>query len=266
MRTNIAIAGFSIAFALASLAGLAPAHADVYAWESTGNDDFGRLDLTTGVYTSRGNTGFLFSGLGAYGGVVYGGAEASAGFYSVNTSNGAATLIGNSGEAYEDTGSTTSGVYEFGKDDYLYRVNVATGATTQVGYLNIPISGVLGMSSSGPTLFISQDSNLYSINTTTAAATLVGTTTGATFGAMVYIGGVYYGGNEFPQNQVTTFNPLTAAVTFGPNETGAPSDFWGLAPTSAVPETSTWAMLLLGFAGVGFMAYRRKSKPALMAA
>ena len=33
-----------------------------------------------------------------------------------------------------------------------------------------------------------------------------------------------------------------------------------------VPEPSTWAMMLLGFAGVGFMAYRRKSKPALSAA
>ena len=33
-----------------------------------------------------------------------------------------------------------------------------------------------------------------------------------------------------------------------------------------VPEASTWAMMILGFAGVGFMAYRRKSKPALMAA
>jgi hypothetical protein len=33
-----------------------------------------------------------------------------------------------------------------------------------------------------------------------------------------------------------------------------------------VPEPSTWAMMILGFAGVGFMAYRRKSKPALMAA
>jgi PEP-CTERM motif len=36
--------------------------------------------------------------------------------------------------------------------------------------------------------------------------------------------------------------------------------------TSDVPEPSTWAMMLLGFAGVGFMAYRRKSKPASMAA
>lgn len=32
---------------------------------------------------------------------------------------------------------------------------------------------------------------------------------------------------------------------------------------AAVPEPSTWAMMMLGFAGVGFMAYRRKSKPAL---
>ena len=30
--------------------------------------------------------------------------------------------------------------------------------------------------------------------------------------------------------------------------------------TTAVPEPSTWAMLILGFAGVGFMAYRRKSQ------
>jgi hypothetical protein len=35
---------------------------------------------------------------------------------------------------------------------------------------------------------------------------------------------------------------------------------------SAVPEPSTWAMMLLGFAGIGFMGYRRKSKPALLAA
>ena len=37
------------------------------------------------------------------------------------------------------------------------------------------------------------------------------------------------------------------------------------APVAAVPEPTTWAMLLVGFAGVGFMAYRRKSRPALMA-
>jgi len=35
---------------------------------------------------------------------------------------------------------------------------------------------------------------------------------------------------------------------------------------AAVPEPSTWAMMILGFAGVGFVAYRRKSTPGLMAA
>jgi fibro-slime domain-containing protein len=32
---------------------------------------------------------------------------------------------------------------------------------------------------------------------------------------------------------------------------------------SAVPEPSTWAMMILGFCGVGFMAYRRKSQGSL---
>lgn len=32
---------------------------------------------------------------------------------------------------------------------------------------------------------------------------------------------------------------------------------------SAVPEPSTWAMMILGFFGVGFMAYRRKNQAAL---
>ena len=31
----------------------------------------------------------------------------------------------------------------------------------------------------------------------------------------------------------------------------------------SVPEPATWAMMIIGFAGVGFIAYRRKLKPAL---
>lgn len=37
-----------------------------------------------------------------------------------------------------------------------------------------------------------------------------------------------------------------------------------LTPTvTAVPEPSTWAMLILGFAGVGFMAYRRNRQDSV---
>jgi hypothetical protein len=41
---------------------------------------------------------------------------------------------------------------------------------------------------------------------------------------------------------------------------------FSLEGVNAVPEPSTWAMMILGFCGLGFMAYHRKSKPALMAA
>ena len=39
-----------------------------------------------------------------------------------------------------------------------------------------------------------------------------------------------------------------------------------VAPTPAVPEASTWAMMILGFAGVGLMAYRRRNQNATLAA
>ena len=35
---------------------------------------------------------------------------------------------------------------------------------------------------------------------------------------------------------------------------------------TAVPEPSTWAMMILGFAGVGYLAYRRRNQAALAAA
>jgi hypothetical protein len=36
--------------------------------------------------------------------------------------------------------------------------------------------------------------------------------------------------------------------------------------TAAVPEASTWAMMLIGFAGLGYAAVRRKSAPRAIAA
>jgi hypothetical protein len=54
---------------------------------------------------------------------------------------------------------------------------------------------------------------------------------------------------------------------FGPQAALAPAAYLTLETSvAAVPEPSTWAMMILGFAGVGFVAYRRKSKPALTAA
>jgi hypothetical protein len=46
----------------------------------------------------------------------------------------------------------------------------------------------------------------------------------------------------------------------------ANTNFNGTYSISAVPEPSTWAMMILGFAGVGFMTYRRRNQAALRAA
>jgi hypothetical protein len=54
---------------------------------------------------------------------------------------------------------------------------------------------------------------------------------------------------------VTNNDPLT--LYYG-RQNGTPSILE--VSVSAVPEPSTWAMMILGFAGVGFMAYRRKQK------
>jgi hypothetical protein len=76
----------------------------------------------------------------------------------------------------------------------------------------------------------------------------------------------------------TTFTPMIAAsYDFALNFQGdgnTAADFvvdnvsvaHSASVTAAVPEASTWAMLLIGFAGIGFMGYRRKAQPALMVA
>jgi hypothetical protein len=73
---------------------------------------------------------------------------------------------------------------------------------------------------------------------------------------------------NFNQLHSFSFNPQVGSNTLVVRltDTGPPTAFRIDGFAGAVPEPSTWAMMVLGFAGVGFMAYRRKSKPALMAA
>ena len=77
------------------------------------------------------------------------------------------------------------------------------------------------------------------------------------------------GNNLDPGGYIFKFDPTAGNFTSLKFETGQTAfefAFTANATTfnSAVPEPSTWAMMILGFAGVGFMAYRRKSNgPAL---
>jgi hypothetical protein len=72
-----------------------------------------------------------------------------------------------------------------------------------------------------------------------------------------------FGANSFFQSGLNTleFDVVNYAQNGG-NPSGLNVQFL----TAAVPEPSTWAMMILGFLGVGFVAYRRKSGMALRVA
>jgi hypothetical protein len=52
----------------------------------------------------------------------------------------------------------------------------------------------------------------------------------------------------------------TYTVPLGLNDSGQIVGIY----VNAVPEPSTWAMMILGFCGLGFMAYRRKQNGAAL--
>lgn len=71
---------------------------------------------------------------------------------------------------------------------------------------------------------------------------------------------------SFDQNVVSIFSPLgneTFTWLYDPNTRAPPSVVVAIA---TVPEPSTWAMIILGFAGVGFLAYRRRNRSAAFVA
>ena len=72
-----------------------------------------------------------------------------------------------------------------------------------------------------------------------------------------FAGWTAFGANTFFQTGVNTleFDLVNYAQAGGGNPAGINVQFL----TAAVPEPSTWAMMILGFLGVGFVAYRRKS-------
>jgi hypothetical protein len=185
--------------------------ADVLAYEVTGTDNFGLLDLNTGAFTLRGNTGTLLSGLGVAGGTIYGGTFGGSTLYSVNTANGGLTAVGTSGMQYYGMGSTTSGIYALDPSGNLWSVNPSNAQTTEIGSTGLTLAGIWGVSTNSSGLYVTLNSNVYSINTATGTAALIGNT-GLSFGALVSVDGVLYAGAN-PADQVYQLDTSTGAKT-----------------------------------------------------
>jgi uncharacterized protein (TIGR03437 family) len=211
----------------------------------------GIVDLNTGVFTLIGNMGSGgYDGLAVANGVLY--TEQNGLLYSVNTSNANLTLIGGlTGNNLSTFGSTTTGLYGLAPTgsasvETLFSINPETGAMTAIGPIGasaIPngtgFYATLSVGSS--TLYMENNGNLYSINTTTGAATQVGTTDNHDYVSTVPLfenGTVYAGYGP----GIGTINVTTGQITPGSALSGGPGSLVGLAP-DPVPAGTPPVML-----------------------
>lgn len=70
-------------------------------------------------------------------------------------------------------------------------------------------------------------------------------------------------GNQTSDQTNRYVNFVFTGESFGAVQSTSPAlEVDNLAIAGAVPEASTWAMIFLGFLGLGFMGYRKSSKPS----
>jgi hypothetical protein len=85
-----------------------------------------------------------------------------------------------------------------------------------------------------------------------------------TFAFTDLIGGTHTGNLQAFTNAPFFVDPIASFQNAA--GTAFSIDITGPSNTPPVPETSTWAMMILGFAGIGFMAYRRKQNGSALRA
>ncbi len=199
----------------------------------------GIIDLKTGSFTLIGNMGSGgYDGLAVANGVLY--TEQNGLLYSVNTSNASLTLIGGiNGNNLATFGSTTTGLYGLAGTGSnvvatLFSINPQTGAITAIGPIGASVipngqGSYAKLSVGSSTLYMEFQSNLYTINTTTGAATQVGTTdrNGYLTSVPLFENGTYYSGSG---SVIGTINVTTGQITPGSALSGGPGSLVGLAP------------------------------------
>jgi PEP-CTERM motif-containing protein len=125
-------------------------------------------------------------------------------------------------------------------------------ASEQSGVASLPLGNKPGLSGSfNPSQFS------ISVSGSSALEVGVGQQIAIEMTVDASAGGTYSGSasaylDPFYSFDASLANPQDFSIIFSPGFSNGPL-------TGSVPEPSTWAMILLGFAGLGFMAHRRKS-------
>jgi hypothetical protein len=247
------------------------------------------LDPSTGaVISTVGPIGFAVTGMSfsPSTGVLYGvtapRGSAPRDLITINPATGAGSLVGPlSGVSMDDIAFARDGTL-FGwsgriSGSSLYRINLATGAATNVGPSGIKDVGVgFGIAPSGVPFLAAAGASgaLRTVDPTTGAVTTVATLSGAPFptgsiDAFAFEGSGMLLGVNLAENGpgtgapldatfLVTVNPTTGAITpLGP--TVPALDALAVGPSIFVPEPSTFALVGIGAAGlVGWRRWKKR--------
>jgi hypothetical protein len=181
--------------------------------------------------------------------------------YTVNPKSGAVNPVGPSSIIYWHLGSTTTGVYAAGWPAgtniqsnpplSFYSIDPRTGAATLIGPFGLaPGFYSQSFSTGSPTLYFADYENLYSIDTNSGKATVIGGTSGIIPQGLTYVNGKLYAAYNSP-NVVSMLDPASGAVTMSANITSGVG-ISGLAPVT--PPVSPQILSQFAFGGGWYSA------------
>jgi hypothetical protein len=241
--------------------------------------EFGTLDLATGDFTSIGtlnpSSGAEIVGMG-FGpdGNLYGldFIQPNANLYQIDITNANSTLVGAiDHSAYGASTDAAGKVYALSQDDnaLFYTLDPPSRTTTVVGPTGLAGFFLAAVDAGGSQFFAGAPNpttgtvNLYSIDTTTGAATLVGDT-GFPVSSGLFVGDTLYG-FDLNVSAIFTIDTNTGAATQVATYNLPNGDFITAAAapalqTTPVPEPPALALATIGV--VGTLGYRWVRKRA----
>jgi hypothetical protein len=183
--------------------------------------------------------------------------------YTVNAASGALNTVGTTSIVFFALGSTTTGLYALGwtagadtrANPTLYSIDPRTAAVRQIGQNGQPSvsPGFYGwtLSTGSSTLYFADYENLYSIDTHSGNATVIGGT-GLVVQGLAFENGKLYAITNSP-GQVWTLDTSSGAATLSANVTGMNIPYLGaIAPITA--PTSPQILSQFAFGGGWYSA------------
>ena len=192
----------------------------IFDAESVFSSTFGTLDANTGVFTQISTADPAVAGLGEVGGVLYGSDYESTGqLYSINQFTGVFTPVGL---------PTGLSYYDFGATtSTLFALDTAFNLySIDTGTGAATLIGSTATPCGGATQLSNNSGTLYLLQcgdlytvNTATAATTLIGPNSGPYDALSFSGGVLYGAGTLP-GTIDTINPATAVSTTGPTITG----------------------------------------------